>query len=165
MIGAADIRIDEAFRGLFDFGEILRMPAKDVYDPNVTQLSPYTVLSGGCNARAGARMLSELSSVRLVGEVDPMQPALDQRLTLTDCPSHSTLEAPRSNGPLRITLNGEPHELDEPITVADLLLQLSIDPRRVAVEHNLSILKRQLFADTLVHNGDRIEIVNFVGGG
>ena len=66
---------------------------------------------------------------------------------------------------MRITLNGEPYELDEPITVADLLLQLSIDPRRVAVEHNLAILKRQLFADTLVHNGDRIEIVNFVGGG
>ena len=78
---------------------------------------------------------------------------------------HSTLEHPRSNGPLRITLNGEPYELDEPVSVADLLLQLSIDPRRVAVEHNLSILKRQLFADTLVHNGDRIEIVNFVGGG
>jgi len=66
---------------------------------------------------------------------------------------------------LRITLNGEPYELDEPITVVDLLLQLSIDPRRVAVEHNLEILKRQLFADTLVHNGDRVEIVNFVGGG
>lgn len=69
------------------------------------------------------------------------------------------------NGPLRITLNGEPYELDQPITVAELLLQLSIDPRRVAVEHNLAILRRQRFADTLVHNGDRIEIVNFVGGG
>ena len=66
---------------------------------------------------------------------------------------------------MRITLNGEPYELDEPISVADLLLRLSIDPRRVAVEHNLLILKRQLFVDTLVHNGDRIEIVNFVGGG
>jgi len=66
---------------------------------------------------------------------------------------------------LRITLNGEPYELDQPITVAELLLQLSIDPRRVAVEHNLAILRRQRFADTLVHNGDRVEIVNFVGGG
>jgi sulfur carrier protein len=69
------------------------------------------------------------------------------------------------NGPVRITLNGEPYELDEAITVADLLLRLSIDPRRVAVEHNLAILKRQFFTDTLVHNGYRIEIVNFVGGG
>jgi thiamine biosynthesis protein ThiS len=66
---------------------------------------------------------------------------------------------------LFITLNGEPFELDSPLSVADLLLKLAIDQRRVAVEHNLSILKRHLFADTLVHEGDRIEIVNFVGGG
>ena len=66
---------------------------------------------------------------------------------------------------MRITLNGEPYELDEPLSVADLLMKLSIDPRRVAVEHNLTILKRALFDDTLVHEGDRIEIVNFVGGG
>jgi thiamine biosynthesis protein ThiS len=66
---------------------------------------------------------------------------------------------------LHITLNGEPYELDEPMSIADLLMRLSIDPRRVAVEHNLTILKRQLFADTVVQDGDRIEIVNFVGGG
>jgi thiamine biosynthesis protein ThiS len=66
---------------------------------------------------------------------------------------------------LRITLNGEPYELDEPISVADLLTKLAIDPRRVAVEHNLTILKRHLFVDTFVHEGDRVEIVNFVGGG
>lgn len=64
-----------------------------------------------------------------------------------------------------ITLNGEPYQVDEPLSVADLLMTLAIDQRRVAVEHNLTILKRQLFADTLVHEGDRIEIVNFVGGG
>ena len=51
------------------------------------------------------------------------------------------------------------------MSVADLLTKLAIDPRRVAIEHNCSILKRQLFADALVHEGDRIEIVNFVGGG
>ena len=66
---------------------------------------------------------------------------------------------------MRITLNGELYELDEPLSVADLLVKLSIDPRRVAVEYNLEILRRHLFADTLVHDGDRIEIVNFVGGG
>ena len=64
-----------------------------------------------------------------------------------------------------ITLNGEPYELDAPLSVADLLTKLSIDSRRVAVEYNLEILKRHLFADTLVREGDRIEIVNFVGGG
>lgn len=66
---------------------------------------------------------------------------------------------------MRITLNGEPYDLDEPLSVADLLVRLAIDPRRVAVEHNLAILRRPLFAETLVHEGDRVEIVNFVGGG
>jgi thiamine biosynthesis protein ThiS len=64
-----------------------------------------------------------------------------------------------------ITLNGEPFEINEPLSIADLLTRLAIDPRRVAIEHNLEILRRNAFADTLVHEGDRIEIVNFVGGG
>jgi thiamine biosynthesis protein ThiS len=64
-----------------------------------------------------------------------------------------------------ITLNGEPYELPQPLTVAELLTTLAIDPRRVAVEHNLEIVRRQAFGDIMVHEGDRIEIVNFVGGG
>ena len=66
---------------------------------------------------------------------------------------------------MQITLNGEPFELEQPVTLADLLRKLDIDARRVAVEHNLAILKRQLFDTTLIHEGDRVEIVNFVGGG
>jgi thiamine biosynthesis protein ThiS len=66
---------------------------------------------------------------------------------------------------LFITLNGEPHELDGPVSIADLLTKLSLDPRRVAVEHNYAIVKRKLFPDVRVNDGDRIEIVNFVGGG
>ena len=66
---------------------------------------------------------------------------------------------------MQITLNGERFELDRPVSVADLLAKLDIDPRRVAVEHNLAILKRQRFPDMLVHEGDTVEIVNFVGGG
>jgi thiamine biosynthesis protein ThiS len=64
-----------------------------------------------------------------------------------------------------ITLNGEPYQIEQPLSVNDLLEALAIDPRRVAVEHNLEILRRHAFADTIVHEGDRIEIVNFVGGG
>jgi thiamine biosynthesis protein ThiS len=66
---------------------------------------------------------------------------------------------------MQITLNGEPFEIDEPLSIADLLSRLDIDARRVAIEHNLDILKRQFFDSTIVHEGDRIEIVNFVGGG
>jgi sulfur carrier protein len=69
------------------------------------------------------------------------------------------------NGKLHITLNGDAHEVPNPLTVADLLAQLAIDPRRVAVEHNLIVLKRATFATTMVREGDAVEIVNFVGGG
>ena len=67
--------------------------------------------------------------------------------------------------PVVITLNGDRFELPAPVTVADLLRRLDIDPRRVAVEHNLAVLKRAAFDDTLVNEGDQIEVVNFVGGG
>jgi sulfur carrier protein len=67
--------------------------------------------------------------------------------------------------PVLITLNGESFELDQPLSVEELLQRLEIDPRRVAVEHNLVILRRHAFAATLVGDGDRLEIVNFVGGG
>jgi len=64
-----------------------------------------------------------------------------------------------------ITLNGERFELDSPLTVAALLTKLDIDPRRVAVEHNLNIVKRQTYPEVLIGEGDSVEIVNFVGGG
>jgi thiamine biosynthesis protein ThiS len=66
---------------------------------------------------------------------------------------------------LTIILNGDPHEVAGMLTVSELLEHLSIDARRVAVEHNLVVLKRAAFDDTLVREGDQIEIVNFVGGG
>jgi thiamine biosynthesis protein ThiS len=66
-----------------------------------------------------------------------------------------------------ITLNGERHELApaETLSVAELLTKLEIDARRVAVEHNLIVVKRAAYADTVVRDGDAVEIVNFVGGG
>ena len=66
---------------------------------------------------------------------------------------------------MTITLNGEPYELDRPMSVVELLATLDIDSRRVAVEHNLSIIRRHTFSDIIVGDGDRIEVVNFVGGG
>ena len=66
---------------------------------------------------------------------------------------------------MQITLNGDAHEVAKPLTVAELLAQLDIDPRRVAVEHNLIVLKRDTFGTTMVREGDAVEIVNFVGGG
>jgi len=64
-----------------------------------------------------------------------------------------------------ITLNGERFELSGPLTVTELLSRLEIDARRVAVEHNVTVLKRTAFDETVVREGDEVEIVNFVGGG
>ena len=66
---------------------------------------------------------------------------------------------------MTIHLNGDRFELPAPITISELLAQLEIDSRRVAVEHNLTVVKRHLFDETPVREGDAIEIVNFVGGG
>ncbi len=64
-----------------------------------------------------------------------------------------------------ITLNGERIELDQPMSVTDLLTHLDIDPRRVAIEHNLTIIRRNAYPEVMVDEGDTVEIVNFVGGG
>ena len=66
---------------------------------------------------------------------------------------------------MTIRLNGERHDLDAPLSIADLLTRLGIDARRVAVEHNLVIVKRERYGMTMVGEGDEVEIVNFVGGG
>ena len=66
---------------------------------------------------------------------------------------------------MQITLNGDAHEVAGPLTVSELLERLNVDARRVAVERNLVVLKRDAFSSTEIAEGDEIEIVNFVGGG
>ena len=66
---------------------------------------------------------------------------------------------------MTITLNGEPYEIPERLSVSALLARLRIDSRRVAVEHNLAVVRRTAFDETVIDGGDSIEIVNFVGGG
>jgi thiamine biosynthesis protein ThiS len=62
-------------------------------------------------------------------------------------------------------LNGEPFEIAGPVTISALLAELNIDPRIVAVEHNVAVVKRQQYDRTIVNEGDEVEIVRFVGGG
>jgi len=66
---------------------------------------------------------------------------------------------------MKIVLNGESHELACPLTLTALLAHLNIDARRVAVEHNLNVVKRANYDTTNIQEGDSVEIVNFVGGG
>jgi thiamine biosynthesis protein ThiS len=66
---------------------------------------------------------------------------------------------------MTIILNGDRVEVAGPLTVGALLAHVGVDPRRVAVEHNLSVIKRANYDTTQVNEGDQVEIVNFVGGG
>jgi thiamine biosynthesis protein ThiS len=66
---------------------------------------------------------------------------------------------------MTITLNGDPHQLQAPLSVSALLEQLEIDARRVAVEVNLAVVKKAAYDSSVIKEGDEVEIVNFVGGG
>jgi len=66
---------------------------------------------------------------------------------------------------MRILLNGDPRDLDAPLTVQALLERLDIDSRVVAVELNRKVVKRARYAETTVEDGAEVEIVAFVGGG
>jgi thiamine biosynthesis protein ThiS len=66
---------------------------------------------------------------------------------------------------MTITLNGEPHDIPQPLSVSALLEQLAIDARRVAVELNLDVVKKAAYDSSVIKEGDAVEIVNFVGGG
>ena len=66
---------------------------------------------------------------------------------------------------MTIQLNGEPFDISGPVTISALLATLNIDPRIVAVEHNVVVVKRQHYDDTFIADGDEVEIVRFVGGG
>ena len=64
----------------------------------------------------------------------------------------------------RIQVNGEPRTV-EATTILALVRELGLDVRKVAVERNLEIVPKSLHAETPVAEGDRIEVVQFVGGG
>ncbi len=66
---------------------------------------------------------------------------------------------------MQVTINGEHEAFEREMSVADLLADRRIESRRVAVEINEDIVPRKTYADRLVRDGDRIEIVTFVGGG
>jgi len=66
---------------------------------------------------------------------------------------------------MRITVNGKIETIEDADTVADLLARLKLEPVRVAVEINEDLVPRKTFERTGLHEGDRVEIVTFVGGG
>jgi sulfur carrier protein len=66
---------------------------------------------------------------------------------------------------MNITLNGERKTVPDKVTVAGLLEFLQIQHQRVAVELNETIVKKDRYPDTVVKDGDLLEIVSFMGGG
>ena len=66
---------------------------------------------------------------------------------------------------MRIEINGEVREVPERINLSDLIKYLSLAAERLAVEHNREIVRRSDWPQTVLSEGDRIEIVHFVGGG
>ncbi len=66
---------------------------------------------------------------------------------------------------MHVTVNGETKAFSQPLTVAQLLVGCGLDSRKVAVERNLEIVPRSGYDVEMVRDGDRIEIVHFIGGG
>ena len=64
-----------------------------------------------------------------------------------------------------IRVNGGHRRVTKGISVAELALELGLEPTKVAVERNLEIVPRSTLGDVLVEDGDDYEIVTFVGGG
>ena len=66
---------------------------------------------------------------------------------------------------IHIRVNGEDLEIAEGSTLADLIEQLSLHPRRIAVERNKQLVRRVQHAEAILAEGDVLEIVTLVGGG
>lgn len=66
---------------------------------------------------------------------------------------------------VNLQVNGEPRQCRVETPLPELLEQLGMNPRLVAVEYNGEILHRQFWVDTKIQEGDRLEIVTIVGGG
>ena len=66
---------------------------------------------------------------------------------------------------MRLIVNGEEREFDRSLTVSQLLAELGIDSRKVAVERNLEIVPRAAYEGAELGDGDRLEVVHFIGGG
>ena len=69
------------------------------------------------------------------------------------------------SAPIRIVLNGAPREFPAPLTFSQLLHEMALAGRRLAIERNGEIVPRSRFAEARLADGDRVEVVIAVGGG
>jgi thiamine biosynthesis protein ThiS len=66
---------------------------------------------------------------------------------------------------LRIHVNGESRSITDQLTLSELVEELSLSPARIAVELNGEVVRRDNWSETVLSEGDRLEVVHFVGGG
>jgi len=66
---------------------------------------------------------------------------------------------------MQVIINGESKRLDPPLNVAQLLEQMALQGKRIAIERNGEIVPRSKFGEQALADGDRLEIVVAVGGG
>ncbi len=69
------------------------------------------------------------------------------------------------NPSFNITVNGQDHQCESETLLLDLLTQLKMNPKLVAIEYNGEILHRQFWSQTQIQAGDALEVVTIVGGG
>ncbi|MBD3732542.1 MAG: sulfur carrier protein ThiS [Sphingopyxis sp.] len=69
------------------------------------------------------------------------------------------------DGTIQLRINGEHRRVPAGLTIADLALELGLDPVKVAVERNLEVVPRSTLGQVRIEDGDELEIVHFVGGG
>lgn len=77
----------------------------------------------------------------------------------------TTFRARDGAATISLLVNGETRELAAGATLSALLIELGLEPKKMAIERNLEIVPKSLYAETELADGDRIEIVQFVGGG
>jgi len=66
---------------------------------------------------------------------------------------------------MKVTINGEERAVDDSVTLLALVQQLGANPERVAIELNRNIVARERWQNTVLQDGDHLEMVHFVGGG
>ena len=66
---------------------------------------------------------------------------------------------------MQIRINGQPHPIEDNLSLADLIQILGLQDKRLAIELNQSIIPRSLHQQTILSNGDQVEIIHAVGGG
>lgn len=66
---------------------------------------------------------------------------------------------------MKCIINGDPFTFDSEVTIQDILDHLELDKKRVIAEHNQNLIQREDFVNQIVREDDRLELLEFVGGG